>query len=127
MKTIDIISTIREEFAKTYTNASRFVDSGELWDFCMDTIQNPVLLSNIVFANDMGVPPVKSLITIYERQKKPMNDFTMVESQYMGALMGYLFKNILGYNGQKQRCSVNKLGVRTATRFFDGPVHEFEF
>ena len=67
MKTSDIITQINNQFADTYKNASKFVDSGELWDFCMETIKNPVRMSNIAFANDMGVPPVRSLISIYER------------------------------------------------------------
>lgn len=126
MRTLDIINEIQNNFADTYKNASKFVDSGELWDFCMETIKNPVTISNIVFANDMGVPPVKSLITIYERQVHPSNDFTAVQSQYMGALMGFVFKFVLGYTDQKERCVVNQLGVKTATKFLAGPVWDFE-
>ena len=126
MKTSDIITEINNHFADTYKNASKFVDSGELWDFCMETIKNPVRMSNIVFANDMGVPPVRSLITIYEREKNPSENFIAVQSQQMGALMGFVFKYILNYQSQKERCTVNHLGVKTATRFEDGPVWEFE-
>ncbi len=128
MKTSDIILKINEKFAETYKNASPFVNSGELWDFCMETIKNPITMSNIAFANDMGVPPVKSLVTIYARKKKTNKDFrfTGVQSQYMGALMGFVFKFVLGYQEQKERCKVDRLGVKTATRFLAGPVIEFE-
>lgn len=126
MKTSDIIAEINSGFAGTYKNASKFVNSGDLWNFCIDTIKNPVLLSNIVFANDMGVPPVKSLITIYDRARKPSENFTPLQSQHMGALMGFVFKFVLNYQNQKERCTVNQLGVKTATRFYDGPVWEFE-
>ena len=128
MKTNDIILKINEKFAETYKNASPFVNSGELWDFCMETIKNPITMSNIAFANDMGVPPVKSLVTIYTRKKKPNKDFqfTGVQSQYMGALMGFVFKFVLGYREQKERCKVDRLGVKTSTRFLAGPVIEFE-
>lgn len=126
MRTADIINRINEEFAGTYKNASKFVNSGELWNFCMETIENPITISNIVFANDMGVPPVKSLITIYERKVQPADDFTALQSQYMGALMGFVFKFVLGYRDQKERCTVNQLGIKTATKFMDGPVIEFE-
>ena len=125
MKTTDIIAKIENGFTDTYKNASKFVDSGELWEFCMATIKNPVALSNIVFANDMGIPPVKSLVTMYERTYHPTEDFTALQSQYMGSLMGYVFKFVLGYQDQKERCTVNQLGVKTATRFLDGPVLEF--
>ena len=126
MKITDIISEINNNFARTYKNASKFVESGELWDFCVKTIKNPVHMSNIVFANDMGVPPVKSLITIYEREENPTENFTAVQSQYMGALMGFVFKYVLNYQSQKERCAVNQLGVKTATRFENGPIWEFE-
>ena len=69
-----IKSKIMNDFAATYKNASPFVDSGELWDFCMDTITNPILLSNVIFANDLGIPPVKSLLLIWERKKTPNAD-----------------------------------------------------
>lgn len=126
MKTNDIINKIYSDFSGTYKNASKFVGSGDLWDFCIDTIKNPMALSNIVFANDMGIPPVKSLITIYQRKYNPTIDFTALQSQYMGALMGFVFKFVLGYTDQKERCTVNQLGVRTATRFLNGPIFEFE-
>lgn len=126
MKTTDIITEINNHFAATYKGASKFVNSGNLWNFCMSTIRNPVLLSNIVFANDMGVPPVKSLINIYNRQYHPRGNFTAIQSQHMGALMGFVFKYVLDYQSQKERCSVNQLGVKTAARFYDGPAWDFE-
>ncbi len=126
MKTTDIIKEININFTGIYKSASKFVNSGELWDFCIETIKDPVSLSNIVFANDMGIPPVKSLITIYERKKNPNKNFTAIQSQQMGALMGFLFKYILNYQNQKERCVVNQLGVKTATKFYDGPIWVFE-
>ena len=53
MKTTEIIAAIDESFAKTYKNAAPFVGSGALWDFCMETIRNPITMSNIAFANDL--------------------------------------------------------------------------
>ena len=128
MRTSEIINKIYDRFAETYKNASPFVDSGELWDFCMETIKNPLTLSNIVFANDMGIPPVKSLVTIYKRKVNPDVDFqfTGAQSQYMGALMGFVFKFVLDYQFQKERCKVDILGVKTATRFLMGPIIDFE-
>ena len=126
-RTRDIIDTINRDFACRYKNASKFVNSGALWDFCMETIKDPVTLSNIVFANDMEVPPVKSLIEIYKRSFNPITNFTAVQSQNMGSLMGFVFKDILGYTKQKERCAVNKLGVKTATRYEDGPIWELDY
>ncbi len=128
MKTQDIIKAVNQDFAKTYKNAAPFVGSGALWDFCMNTIGDPITMSCIAFANDMGVPPVKALINIYSRKNHPTDTFTFTgqESQFMGSLMGFVFKYVLGYRQQKERCSVNEWGVRTATRFLDGPVVDFE-
>lgn len=128
MKTSAIINAIKKDFVSTYKNATPFVNSGVLWDFCINTIKNPVTMSCIAFANDLGIPPVKSLLTIYQRTQKPQPNFkiTAQESQSIGALMGFVFKFILGYQHQKERCCVNLLGVKTATRFLLGPIIEFE-
>lgn len=128
MKTSTIIEAIEKDFISTYKNATPFVNSGELWDFCIDTIKNPITMSCIAFANDLGIPPVKSLLTIYQREKCPQSNFsfTAQESQFLGALMGFVFKFVLDYQYQKERCAVNLLGVKTATRFLLGPVVTFE-
>lgn len=128
MKTSTIISEINDKFAETYKNATPFINSGVLWDFCIQTIKNPMKMSNIVFANDLGIPPVKSLLIIYERTMHPHQDFNFSaqDSQCMGALMGFVFKSVLGYQKQKERCTVKQYGVKTATRFFLGPIVDFE-
>ena len=84
-------------------------------------------MSNIAFANDLGIPPVKSLLLIDERRMAPGNKFAFSasESRAMGALMGFVFKYVLGYKEQKERCKVGKYGIHTATRFLGGPVVEF--
>lgn len=126
MRTQDIINSINQNFAKVYKPASPFVNSGALWDFCIATISDPTAMSNIVFANDLGIPPVKSLILIYKRRVNPSVNFTDKESKYIGSLMGFVFKFCLNYQSQRERCKVNELGVQTATRFLDGPVVYFE-
>ena len=85
-------------------------------------------MEKIVFANDLDVPPVKSLLLLYERTMNPAPDFKFspTESQCMGALMGFIFKFVLGYTDQKERCTINKFEVKTATRFLNGPVVSFE-
>ena len=127
MKTQDIENEIYQNFAKTYRGAVNFVNSGAIWDFCIETIKNPVLMSNIAFANDLGIPPVKSLLLIYKRKVNPPAgfQFNADQSRSIGALMGFVFKFVLGYKGQKERCKVDEYGIKTATRFLDGPVVEF--
>jgi len=41
MNTQTIIDAIYQDFTKTYRGAATFVNSGELWDFCIKTIKNP--------------------------------------------------------------------------------------
>lgn len=127
MNTQDIVNEIYQGFAKTYRGATNFVDSGAIWDFCIETIKDPVLMSNIAFANDLEIPPVKSLLLIYKRKVNPPTgfEFNVNESRSIGALMGFVFKFVLGYKNQKERCKVDEYGIKTATRFFDGPVVEF--
>ena len=126
MTTQHIIDEITKDFAKTYHGAAQFVNSGAVWNFCVETIKDPMLMSNIVFANELGIPPVKSLLLIYQRKMKPVDGFkfSAEESRSMGALMGFVFKFVLGYTAQKERCKVGWYGIHTATRFLDGPVVE---
>lgn len=128
MKTSDIITKIYSDFTKTYRGATPFVDSGDLWDFCIETISNPITMNNIIFANKLGVAPVKSLLTIYELKKKPVEsfEFTSTEAQFMGALMGFVFRFVLGYKKKKERYTVKKYGVATAALFLEGEIFEVE-
>lgn len=127
MNTTEIINAIDADFLKIYKAASNFVNSGTLWDFCINTIADPVQMEKIVFANDLEIPPVKSLLLLYERKMKPSPDFVFTnnESKCMGALMGFVFKHVLGYTDQKDRCTVKKYGIKGAARFMNGPVHTF--
>ena len=127
MNTQNIVTEIYQDFAKIYRGAATFVDSGAIWDFCIETIKDPVLMSNIAFANDLEIPPVKSLLLIYKRKVNPVAgfEFNANESRSIGALMGFVFKYVLGYKDQKERCKVDEYGIKTATRFLNGPVVEF--
>ena len=85
-------------------------------------------MSCIAFANDLGVPPVKSLMTFFDRDVQDSESFTVVEhqSQNIGALMGFVFKFVLGYQRQgKKRRLVNMHGIGEASLFYDGPILEF--
>ena len=128
MKTSYIIHEINTGFTSVYRGASSFVNSGAFWDFCIDTIRDPRTMSLIAFANDLGIPPVRALLRIWECKTPPAADFEFDghTRQSMGALMGFVFKNVLGYQSQKERCQVKQYGVQTATRFLDGPYVEFE-
>jgi hypothetical protein len=123
INTSNINQTINSDFTSAYRNATPFINSGQLWNFCMDVLSDPMLIQCIIFANDLEIPPVKSLMHLYRLKFTPSNTFkfSQQQSQWLGALMGFLFKNILGYKSQKERVQVNMLGVGTATRYLDGP------
>ena len=126
MNTQNIVNEIYQDFAKTYRSAAKFLGSGAVWDFCMETIKDPVLMSSIVFANDLKVPPVKSLVLIYQRKMNPADGFkfSAYEIRSMSALMDFVFKCVLGYEKQRER-RVNLCGIRMATRYLNGPVTKF--
>ena len=129
VKTADIIEKIKLGFGKAaYQGATPLMDSGDLWNFCMSTIKDPIKMSCIAFANDLGVPPVKSLMTFFDRDVQDPESFTVVEhqSQNIGALMGFVFKFVLDYRGQEEkRRPVNMHGIGDASLFYDGPILEF--
>jgi hypothetical protein len=119
--TTQIINRINADFGATYKNAVPFVGSGPLWNFCINVISDPTKLNSIIFANDMQIPPVKSLLHIYSKTHvlPPNFKFTKQENQWLGAFMGFVFKFVLNYKSQKERIKVDFLGVGTATRFYD--------
>lgn len=128
VKTAEVIDKIHSGFGKVaYQSATPFMGSGDFWNFCMSTIKDPGKMSCIAFANDLGVPPVKSLMTFFDRDIQDSESFTVTaqQSQWVGALMGFVFKFVLDYRGQKERCVVKMHGIGTATRFIDGPILEF--
>lgn len=127
ISTKQIINSINTDFATTYRNAAPFVNSGALWNFCITTISNPTYMSCIIFANDLEIPPVKSLLKLYKKSFNPSDSFcfTAQESQWLGSLMGYVFKYVLNYQKQKERIQVNQYGVKTATRFYD-PISDID-
>ena len=129
MNTENIINEIYDNFAKTYKNASKFqILDNNLWDFCIKTIKDPKTMGQIVFANELGVPPVRSMLLIMKNKNflDENFEFTGQQSQWIGALLAFVFKNVLWYKKQKERCKVGCNGIRTATRFLEGQYVEFE-
>lgn len=114
-----IIDKINADFVKEYPMAAGFVNSGKIWDFCIETIQSPSRMTAIVFANDLGIPPVKSLLVMLGRTEENVQNITDDDiKKSIGSLMAFVFKFTLGYNGQVSRTPINTLGVKTATRYY---------
>ena len=118
-----IKSQIEKNFTSIYKNASNFPNT-LLYNESMKIICNASDLRCIVFANDLGIPPVKAMLTLLGKSGVLTSDITSLESQSLGSLMGFLFKQVFKYRRQKDRLTVKMYGVKTAALFMD--VEDFE-
>ena len=117
ISTSHIISKIDLDFAKTYKAQSNFVNSGKLWDACIETVQDPILMNHIILCNDsMKIPPVKIFLTVNTDIKVVQS---AEEKQAIGAFWGFVFKFVLDYKSQKEGNEINIKGVKEATRFYE--------
>lgn len=124
---------IEDNFVEIYTHFREFRESKEYapyWDKCMEAVSDELLLSHIVFCNDIFcIPPVKTFLTYYK------NDFILLTGKSdaklplfvkksIGAFWGMVFKFCLKYNGQKSvSVSMNEyFKVKTATYFTKSEV-----
>jgi hypothetical protein len=114
----EIIQQIDERFPSTYKAFGPFIDSGELWDACIDTVQDVKLLEHIIFCNDIHqIPPVH---TFLRANRTIGRDLSETEKRSVGAFWGFVFKFVFGYRNQRSvTARVNT--VRTASYFFDAP------
>lgn len=112
----EIIKKINEEFANTYKAHSCFINSGVLWDKCIETIKDEELLNHIIFCNDvLKIPPVKVFLLTCDEDFSNLTDF---DKTCLGAFWGFVFKFALGYDNQKSTSILTK-GIKTATYFYD--------
>ena len=116
---------LRTGFAPKYKRFSGFIDSGVLWDNVVTTVNNSHLMENIKFCNDvMKIPPAKHFLLANKLENYPM---TKEDNQAVGAIFGFIFKDIFGYKNQESMsCRINT--IKTASRFFDEPIdNKIEF
>lgn len=123
IKSDDIINKIEKDFLNVYAPHARFTKS-KYYDYCLKAIKNEKLMYTIIFNNDLlGIAPVKTFLLAY--QEFSDEDFTNDEDKKgLGALFGFVFKNIFKYKNQKKSL-VNYKNVRTATRYLE-PVETIE-
>jgi hypothetical protein len=117
-----IIEEIKDNFSHEYKPFSKFVDSGELWNICIDAVSDAKLMNNIVFCNDeLKIPPVKVFLEVKRESIDELNDF---EKKAVGAFWGFVFKSSLKYKSQKS-ISVRVINVKSATYFYncDSCIH----
>ena len=113
----EIKAAVYEDFSRIYKAFGNFVDSGDVWDLCMDTISDTSLMNSIIFCNDIHqIPPVNTFLKARGAEK--MKDLTELEKRSIGAFWGFVFKYVFCYRNQKSVAArVNT--VKTATYFFD--------
>jgi hypothetical protein len=105
------------DFSRRYKAFGDFVDSGEIWDLCKETIHDVKLMNHIIFCNDIHqIPPTNSFLKA--RKANEMRELTELEKRSIGAFWGFVFKFVFGYRNQKSVAArVNT--VKTASYFFD--------
>ncbi len=67
----------------------------------------------VLMMNDAGVPPVKAVLMLYRDYYylKPDKKFSMQDSQNIGCLLTFVFKDVLGYEVKKERAKVGIYGI----------------
>lgn len=107
---------LRTNFAGKYRRFAGFIDSGYLWDLVIKTINDIELMRNIKFCNDiMQIPPIKVFVLA---QRPALPELNNSEKQSVGAVFGFIFKDVFGYTDQESvSCVVNT--IKTATRFYN--------
>lgn len=117
MNTEYIIEKINEEFTSVYRAASKFKNSGKIWDECINTIKDADLMNKIIFCNDvLEIPPTK----VFLKSIDGLNgEFSDQEKQYIGSFWGFIFKNVFGYRKQKDSVPINTKGIKKAAYFYD--------
>lgn len=125
-KISSIQERILEDFAAEYTYAADFV-STRLFKQCMGILGSVSDIKEIVKKNDEGIPPVETLLKLFEEHGYEIAKIDDNESRYMGALMAFVFKDIFRYKNQKDNVSIkNKFGIKTAALYYDGKEFELE-
>jgi len=68
MNTKEIIKIVEEDFSTNYYNFKEFMLDDkyrELWDMCVQTVENRDSLINIIFCNDVyQIPPTRVFVDI---------------------------------------------------------------
>jgi len=124
--TDEIVQSASAGFSEKYPHFKEFQTNEAYfpyWRLCVQALQDRDLLGHIIFCNDLfGIPPMKTflcyfaqnLVEITGRPDALLDDYV---KKSIGAMWGYVFKNIFSYAGQKSvSVSLNKMFMlKTAT------------
>ncbi len=113
-----ITKKLKTEFRSPDRPASHFTNK-KLWIDCESVFTDRICTGKIIFANNLGVPPVKALIKILVDDYNYPSDtvFTAQEARNLGSLINFVFKDLLGYNSVHPRRTVKLCGVNEGCTF----------
>lgn len=110
----NIVFKINSEFSNVYRAHSNFMNSGDLWYECINTVRNMETVSHIIFCNDiLKTPPVKVFLLLY---KDKFHNLTDTEKKALGAFWAFIFKEVFGYQ-EKKNVSISTCSVKTAAYY----------
>ncbi len=113
----EIIEKIYTDFPSTYKPFAKFVNSGELWDLCVQTASDAELLNHMIFCNDiMEIPPVKVFLQANTNIVKIEKGF---DKKAIGAFWAFIFKETLNYQLQQENMPIKYKGIKKATRYYN--------
>lgn len=109
---------VREDFIKTYHTASEFVNK-PLFSQCMEILGNKAYSEVLIECNDHGIPPAKLFFWLLEGHGFDVSGLTDGDRRCIGALIAFIFKELLHYECQKDNVSAGDESViKTAALYF---------
>ena len=83
----EIKERLYSDFPNIYRAFSGFVGSGKLWDLCLQAIEDEVLMSHIIFCNDIHqIPPVQTFLKVMEANILELTGMENVPWELFGGL-----------------------------------------
>jgi hypothetical protein len=134
MKTQEIITRVKDDFANKYKNFKDFQGNKDkeyhqFWNLCIKSLGDRDLLVGIIFANDLfEIPPVKTFLGYYQKEinaivsKREKGVYLeLYEKQAIGAFWAMVFRFVLDYPDDARKsisiASRDFFGVKTATAY----------
>lgn len=118
----EIVEMIENEYGETCAEAEMFRESGEMWNYCMEVVKDHNKLNCIIFANDMGIPPIKSFLEFYTRDNgKIQGELDCDLKKGLLNFWNFVFRHCLDYRGKDENCKIKTCGIKMACRYTYGP------
>ena len=84
----EIKQRLYSDFSNIYRAFGGFVDSGKLWDLCLEAVSDQVLMGNIIFCNDVHqIPPVHTFLKVVASEITW--ELTGLENAFPGRFLGF--------------------------------------